>query len=195
MPDGATFSTPDNTTPFVVLGMPRSRTAWLSKVLSYGGFICLHEPSPDFRDLADLINLLHAPNVGISDSGLTLLWRQIVAARPDVRIVAVRRPIADVIDSCHAVGLHGIEGNIERIERALTEVEQRPGTLCVDYDDLNHFDCVATIFAFCLRQALPLDRWSHYQDLNIQADVGQTFERVAANIVGIRRVFGEAMTA
>lgn len=193
MPDGATFSTPANAAPFVVLGLPRSRTAWLAAFLSHGGWTCHHEPSVGFRDLSDLTALLDTPRTGVSDSGLTLLWRHVVVACPDVRIVAVRRFLPDVIASGRRVGLSGGEWILPRIEKALCEVEALPGTLHVAYADLDRRDVCDNLFRFCLDMPLPDAWWERFRETNIQADIAAVAKKVAENLGGMQRVFGAEM--
>ena len=69
---------------FMILGTPRSRTAWLAKLLSFGGVECIHEPSIDFKSLDDLQTFLQRPDTGAADSLMTLLWRDVQIGRAHV---------------------------------------------------------------------------------------------------------------
>ena len=40
--------------PFLVTGLPRSRTAWLSVFMSGAGSICYHEPIGGIREVSDI---------------------------------------------------------------------------------------------------------------------------------------------
>ena len=47
--------------PFVVLSLPRSRSYWLSRYLSYGGWHCGHEEIRHARTLSDVRAWLARP--------------------------------------------------------------------------------------------------------------------------------------
>ncbi len=56
---------------FLVLGLPRSRTAWLANFLSYDEMTCTHEGINGFRTLEEYRNSF-TPNMGDANTGLAL---------------------------------------------------------------------------------------------------------------------------
>ena len=50
--------------PFIVYALPRSRTFWLSKFLSYGGWACDHDEAVRLRGLDDMQSSLDIPMRG-----------------------------------------------------------------------------------------------------------------------------------
>lgn len=61
---------------FFVLGLPRSRTAWLSNFLTYDGHFCYHEGLDSCRSIAEYKAKLYDPDyesVGDSCTGLMMI--------------------------------------------------------------------------------------------------------------------------
>src|SRR5580700_2793042 len=90
--------------PFLVLALPRSRTTWLSRFLTYGPWSCSHEQARYIRSLEDARAWLGQPFTGSAETSVARWWRLIQRVRPDVRVVVVRRPIPEVIASLERLG-------------------------------------------------------------------------------------------
>jgi hypothetical protein len=176
-------------TPFVVLGLPRSRTAWLARFLSYGGRVCRHEPSVAWRGLEDLRDFL-ATGEGAADSMLTLLWPHLRELAPEARIVAVRRSRAQVAASIERMGLAVPQRLLRRLSGALWEIEQQPDVLRVCFDRLGDEHTCRKVFEHCL--GLPFDRawWERWRHVNVQADVVARTHQVISNSAGVARLYG-----
>src|ERR1035437_9570619 len=86
--------------PFVIYALPRSRTYWLSKLLSDGLTVCLHDPCVYTHTVQGLVDLLQKPNTGVIDTGLCELWQLM----PQVKTAVIRRPIAEVVKSLDKFG-------------------------------------------------------------------------------------------
>jgi len=56
---------------FLVLGLPRSRTAWLANFLTYDGLYCTHEGLNGFSSLAEYFDSF-GDNQGDSNTGLAI---------------------------------------------------------------------------------------------------------------------------
>lgn len=89
---------------FFITGYPRSRTAWLANLLSYGDqSFCFHEGMRRAKDNAGLFALYdgmpHAL-VGDSSCGLLLNWREVASRYPDAKWVAIVRDPQAVLASC-----------------------------------------------------------------------------------------------
>ena len=204
--------------PFLVLGTPRSRTAWLAKFLSYGGRTCLHEPSRHMGGLDDLLRLLDRPGVAISDSGLTLRWRDIVMHRPDALIVVVRRPVDDVVRSFAAmqerIGLwpstegvpdhHRIHMERDkaqytdevrratiRVAEAADDLMENTPAMHVAYSALGYAPVQMGIFQYCHGIELPLSQWQKWNGVRVLAPERQHMQDAWNNREGLRRLFPE----
>src|SRR5215469_15128641 len=171
-----TVSHGDGAPPFVVLALPRSRTFWTSRYLSYGGWHCGHEECLHLRSLADVRSWLAQPCTGAVETSAAPFWRLLLQLRPDVRVAIIRRPVADVVDSLLAqlpfdapLLLH----QMRRLDAKLDQVEERcPGVLSVSYDELTTEAGCAALFEHCLPfQHDPL-WWQRLADINLQIDLG-----------------------
>lgn len=95
--------------PFLITGLPRSRTFWLSKVVSVDGVSCEHEPSLHMNGLEALYNYydsrLQSYNyVGISDCMVSPMLDTILTIMPMPTLI-VMRPPNEVVQSLLAAGL------------------------------------------------------------------------------------------
>ncbi len=65
--------------PFVVFGLPRSRTAWLSRFLTYGDWVCGHAVRE--RGSPNTTNGRMTPPLSLVGAGLPALQSPALAAR------------------------------------------------------------------------------------------------------------------
>jgi GNAT superfamily N-acetyltransferase len=163
--------------PFVIFALPRSRTAWLARFLTYGAWECGHDEIRHCRSLDDVKAWLGQPCVGSVETACAPFWRLLPALAPDARVVVVRRPVHEVVDSlmqlqlgCFDLAL--LTTAMWRLDRKLEQIERRvPGVLSVAYADLEHEATCARVFGHCL--ALPHDPtwWSGWAPINIQINM------------------------
>ena len=86
---------------FLIAGLPRCRTAWLSVATTTAQSFCHHEPVPDldrFEALQALWRPLIGHAVGVSDSCLSLQLERILETVAP-RVLLVERPIEDILAS------------------------------------------------------------------------------------------------
>lgn len=173
------------TAPFVVFGLPRSRTKWLSVFLSYGPWVCCHDALLGLSNIEGLVKLLSAPNTGLSETAMAFAAPVIRKLFPEVRFVVVRRNLDSVRTSMEAVGLRYPDGMLEQMAVHLDAVSALPGTLTVSFEDLRGEDACRSVFEHCL--GLPWDRewWAALADQNIQIDMPA---RIAACEVALPRI-------
>ncbi len=162
--------------PFVVLALPRSRTKWLSKYLSYGPWVCGHDELQYMATLDDIATWFTQPHIGSVESAAAPFWRLLVAMQPSVRIVTVRRPVGAVLASLERQGVGGdaVAAMILACDRKLDQIELRvPGVLSVPFDKLVRKDVCASVFEHCLR--LPHDPawWRTWDACNVSGDLAR----------------------
>lgn len=185
--------------PFVILGTPRSRTAWLAEFLTHGARTCVHEPSRNWRGLDELRGALN-DGQGISDSVLTLRWREIVAYRPDARIVVVHRAAEDVLASFRKAGLwhDGLPAVIDRIDAALCELAesvQAVPVLYVPFAAMTRRDVCARIWRHCRGDEIPMERWEQHKGRVIVADAERHINDAIKNAAGVLALYPELAAA
>jgi hypothetical protein len=160
-------------TPFVIFALPRCRTKWIATFLSYGDWHCGHDEIRHCRSLDDVRSWLAQPCTGTIETACSAFWRLLP---PDVRVVTLRRPVAEVVASLHRGGLvfdePGMTRFLERAERKLDQIERRvPNVLALTFADLGHEAGCARVFEHCL--GLPHDHgwWAAWHPVNIQVNL------------------------
>lgn len=79
---------------FIILGLPRSMTAWLSTFLTCGPVFCQHELSGKLdspEEIADSIRQQPFPFSGLADPGALMIWRELTELLPDATLIYIRR--------------------------------------------------------------------------------------------------------
>jgi hypothetical protein len=162
---------------FVIFALPRSRTAWLSRFLTYGDWLCGHEELRHARTLDDVKAWFSQPYVGSAETAGAPWWRLLRRYAPDAKVVVIRRPVDDVVESLMNVrGLSfdraGLHQSMWRLDRKLDQVEARvPGAVSVRYEDLVTERACAAVFEHCLPYAHDLAHWARLTDVNIQCNM------------------------
>ena len=113
--------------PFFILGLPRSRTYWLSKFLTYREWTCGHEELRHIRTMEDAKSWLSQPSTGSAETALAPFWRLLPK---DARLVIVRRPVAEVKDSLLRLSLGdggafdpiALDGLLKRADAKLDQI-------------------------------------------------------------------------
>jgi GNAT superfamily N-acetyltransferase len=159
--------------PFVIFALPRSRTYWLSRFLTIGDWQCGHDELLHCRSLDDVRSWLSQPCTGTVETLGAPFWRLLLKLAPDVRIVTVRRPIAEVAGSLARAGLTFDPAEmtrlLQRLDRKLDQIEKRiPGVLRVNYADLMRWETCARLFEHCLPYYHDQDRWAALARQNLQ---------------------------
>lgn len=175
--------------PFIVYGLPRSRTNWLSWFLSYHGWRCYHDQGIHMRTLDDLRSACRMDYTGWADTGAALYWRVVQAYRPDAKVLVVRRPRDQVFDSLlrlEAAGAMTLDhARLRRLlayeDHQLDLIEAQAGVLSVTFDDLAREETCAAVFEHCL--PFPHDHawWEQFAPMNLQCDMAAMTRYAAAN--------------
>ncbi len=90
-------SPPPSPPPFFILGLPRTRTAWLSTVCTLAGAPCTHEGMRDLTTFAEYA--ANRPARGDADPTLCFWIRDLLEAWPQARFVVIERHDADSLAS------------------------------------------------------------------------------------------------
>jgi hypothetical protein len=156
--------------PFVIFSLPRSRSAWLARFLTYGDWICGHDEIRHCSSLDDVSAWLSQPCAGSVETAAAPFWRLL---RPDVRAVTLRRPVADVVASYERAGVAFdaavMTRIIGRLERKLDQIEaRRPNVLATTYDELGTEAGCARVFEHCLQAPHDHAWWAAVAPLNLQ---------------------------
>lgn len=177
--------------PFIIFGLPRSRTTWLSHWLSYGGQVG-HDLGIDCNSVQDFLDcfwqrgMIGTVETGAMEAGALLRY-----ALPAARFVAVRRPLDEVEASLARFGVVGMRPELERRERCLTDLVDNLGAVQVHYTNLVQEGCCAALFEYCLGVPFDAAWWGKYRNSNIQVDLATEMARSAARSASIEAVKAE----
>lgn len=182
----------DRIPPFLVLGLPRSRTKWLSTFLTYGDWTCGHEELCRARTMDDVRSWFAQPFVGSAETAAAPWWRMAVRICPDIRIAVVRRDPAQVVDSLLRLDLGFERAPLQRVmahlNRKLDQIERRCNVLSVAFDDLATEATCARVFEHCLPYRHNSAWWASLSPLNLQMNLAALLRYYAANAEQLRKL-------
>jgi hypothetical protein len=166
--------------PFVVFAMPRSRSAWLARFLSFGEWHCGHEELLNARSLEDVKAWLSQPCTGTVETSAAPFWRLLRRYSPpggdDVRVVVVRRPVDEVVASFLRLPLGFSEATLvpllRRLDAKLAQIEQRMGdVVSVTFAELGTEDGCRRVWEHVLPYPHQPAWWAACSQVNIQMDM------------------------
>ena len=167
-------------TPFVIFGLPRSRTFWLSRFLSYRDWNCGHDELRHARSMDDVKAWFSQENTGTVETSAAPWWRLV----PDgVRVITIRRSVEGVIDSLSRLGFDPsmMRPIMARLDRKLDQIEARiPGVLSVRYADLENEGTCRELFEHCLSYPHDPKWWSTFAAMNLQVSMSSLVRYMAA---------------
>lgn len=162
--------------PFVIFALPRSRTAWLSKFLTVGDWVCGHDEIRHCRSLDDAKAWFAQPCVGTIETAAAPFWRLTAKIAPRARIVVIRRPVEEVVASMLAIpGMvfdeECLTAAMRALDHKLDQIEARLPCLSVKYADLAHEKTCKAVFEYCLPYRHDPERWAAWDAMNVQIDM------------------------
>jgi|HubBroStandDraft_1064217.scaffolds.fasta_scaffold32872_4 GNAT superfamily N-acetyltransferase len=172
---------------FLVCSLPRSRSFWLSRFLSYRDWHCGHDEIRRFRTMADVRSWLSQPCTGSAETAAAPFWRM----ASGMRIVTIRRPVTEVIASLARFGFDPLMTRplLVRLNRKLDQIEHRvPGVLSVPFADLTSEETCARVFEFCLPYRHDHDWWRVHAEANLQVSLLAQARYAEANLPQIQKM-------
>ena len=162
--------------PFIVFGLPRSRTKWMSGFLSYGDWRCGHDEIMHMRTKDDIVSWFKQPNTGTVETAAAPFWRLALKQWPNLKVVVLRRNTDAVIHSLFTAGLmadpDGMVRLIRRTDQKLAQIAKRwPGALSVRFEDLPQEDVCAEVFEHCLPYRHDRQWWSEWDSYVVSGDL------------------------
>lgn len=142
---------------FLVLSLPRSRSAWLATFLE-----AWHEPLLGCRSIVEMCQKVGRD--GACDTGAVYFLKEIRAIWPEVPVVVVHRSAADVMDSLERADMPYNFAQVTTQGGMLWDVED---ALHVHFDDLDTL--MPSVWSHCYPELVfPHLRYQQMRDLNVQ---------------------------
>lgn len=158
-------------TPVFITGLPRSRTAWLSALLSRPGAMIDHERQRRFAMVGHYLDSFGGSVAGDSSSLLPLIYDEVRGRWPDARWVYVRRNPAEALEAAVAACSPDLEAYIRRGWPRQVELAERIAdhheTFAIEAYMLDDPRGMARLSTFL---GIPYDNDRHqlFQGLNVQ---------------------------
>lgn len=153
---------------YVIYALPRSRTFWLSRFLTYADWHCGHEEIRHLRSMDDVQSWLSLPNTGSVETTAAPFWRLI----KNLKTVIIRRPVDDVMQSLTAqmaFDRDKLYRQIKRLDAKLDQIEYRLGdVMSVQYEELSQESVCQEIFEYCLPYKHDSAWWQATSQCNLQ---------------------------
>lgn len=173
---------------YFILGLPRSRTTWLSVLLSQGKDICYHEKSLEFSSLESLkIFCEENPNCGISDTALILHWKWIRQNIPEAKIILINRNINEVIKSVQEIGLP--LDSLPFLKEKLEEAKLDPEIVQIEFSDLNKKQYCKIIYEYCKEEPLNDSWYEAVRGIEMQPNKDFLAKEIQKNLNNIQSLY------
>ena len=172
--------------PFIILGMPRSMTAWLSCFLTCGPVFCQHELSGKLdsaKEIADSIRQQPFPFSGLADPGALMIWRELTEILPDATLIYVRRNTRDSQDSLARVGRVQsvlLSGRYDHLNVSASDFLYRAEPKIIEFHDLQHEHWLRKLWEWCAGDT-PLPESHLRKMMTIRATQKDEIIQAAAN--------------
>ena len=173
--------------PFLVFGLPRSRTAWLSHFLAPSPGAVGHDTGIDCKSIGDFIGQFYGRDrlAGTCETGAMMAWRVIKHRMPEAKLVVIQRPTADVAFSLGRCGLFPGLLELEHRKTYLEAISRLEGTKTLSFQQLERKDVCEHLYEFCNGEQAPEGRWEYFADFNIQVDMQKRMQKLKANAEAI----------
>lgn len=163
---------------FLITGLPRCRTAWLSVLCTIGGSMCYHEPMARMVDISDLEQIYSSEyykHIGVADSGLGFFLDWILKNMAPRTLIVERDP-KEVTESLFKLGVARSNYSHLLLEK-LQEFRDHPLVMWVPFEALNTKRVVQRVFWHLLPgMAFDEERYEQLEKTKIETDPARTFK-------------------
>lgn len=165
---------------FLIVSLPRCRTAWLSSFFTVGNCFCFHDLSGSSKTVENMAGaILGAPGfiVGSADSGNILVLPKLRALLgEDTQIIVIRRNVdacANSLSKVSGIPLGAcVHALIEMDAKLQQLVDGDDGVMEVHFDDLADRNTVRAMWGFVAGagQPFPEHQWRRMERLHVEVD-------------------------
>lgn len=170
--------------PFLIVGLPRSRTAWLAAFLTDGDTVCHHELIRQCANVAEYPQKL-SHGVGDSSPSVPFYYDRVKAAIGPHKLLFILRDsndshLASAASLRDGLGERLQAGRWEMIEGAFNRMLMaNPGSPCFVYEDLDDPAVIGAISEYCTGRPLNESRYAVFKDLNITINFKKAYQLTA----------------
>jgi len=180
--------------PFLIVGLPRSRTAWLAAVANLDHRVtCYHEPFLEAKTWRDSLAVWASTKyeyVGISDSGLGFHLAEIMAEYKP-RVLVIDRPTHEVERSIDDIGFAQVPRFCRLLLERIAPFRCNPLIRVVPFHGLSRPDVVrASLWHLMPGIQFDLDKVALFQNLNVQSDMRRVRKIIAERAADLPAMMG-----
>lgn len=159
--------------PFVIFALPRCRTAWLARFLTYGDWQCGHDELRHCRSLDDVRSWLAQPCTGSVETAAAPFWRLLPE---DVTAAVIHRPINEVMASLWRGGLQFDPVAMAKLLGAYDAklrqfAHRRRNVLQTTFTELGTQEGCARLFEHCVPYGHDPGWWQAMAPVNLQVSL------------------------
>lgn len=163
---------------FIIYGAPRSRTAWVAHFLNYPlarppqgvG----HELAIQMGDVGSFLDLYRKEGMfGSVEIEAIMAWRIIKKEMPDLKIVAIKRPLIESYNSLAKAGFIPNLSELAELDAMLEAMIEETKVYTINSSDLDAPIVCKWLFEYCLELEFDFDWWAGMQSFNIQMDLSE----------------------
>lgn len=151
-----------------ILGLPRSRTAWLTEFLKTDKCKTSHEESLRHDSLE---SLYQSGFDVICDTGLILIWKELKGT-----VILIERSVQEVEDSLNEMGFPLMHNFLEMINDNIQEAKKC--CLCIKYEDLKKEEICKDLFEMVTQEKFDHDRWVELDSKIIECDMNKLVDEI-----------------
>lgn len=165
--------------PFIIYGLPRSRTAWLSHWLSGAGYPVGHDLAIFADTTQDFLDSIWHTRAGTCETAAVKAHELIRIAMPSAKVLTIRRPVEDVISSLAKFGLVGLDEELALRDRLLNGAELI-GAQRVEYETLSDVNVCAQLWETLIGTQFDFLWWQRCSQTNIQVKMDERIAQLVA---------------
>ncbi|SKB08729.1 hypothetical protein SAMN02745166_05011 [Prosthecobacter debontii] len=163
--------------PFFILGLPRTRTAWLSTVLSMCGRPCYHEGMRGYASFEDYAQNREVP--GDADPTLIYWTARLLAQWPEARFVVISRKGDEALRDLIAASPPEMEQSLKAgwascmlaFSTTRDLLRGNPNTLFLEFDDLTDNEVISSVVAHCGGTVPSTSALAHWQRMRVTSHI------------------------
>jgi hypothetical protein len=169
--------------PFLIVALPRSRTAWLSVLCTTGMSICYHDAMEGMRDLSQMSDKYQSEfykYIGLADIGLGFFLDWILENIGPRTLIVDRDPLT-VEDELVSMGLPRTN-YADLLHKKLLEFKKHPLVMWVPYESLDTKRVVEKIYWHLMPgQAFDEERYEELSKMHITTSLERALAAVQRN--------------
>lgn len=168
------------TQPFIIFSLPRSRSFWLSRALSYANKWVGHDLTVQCSSTEDFKSKLASLDGTVETAAVTG-WQIIRQEMPQAKLVLVRRPCLECWQSMNNLGWLAPVAEFQSRSYMLDALAQQPGVMSFDWDTLGNPLVGEWMFKHLLDLSFDEEWWAYMASQNLQINLAQRMQTIQMN--------------